>query len=97
MLYYYNFIIPFTQIICKKQANTKKTKKAFLILLYSTLKSMGVQRWHTGAGIGGDRVADWEEERRWEIVELKDGQQEELEGKLQFPACLALVAQVLVP
>jgi len=31
------------------------------------------------------------------MVELKDPQQKEMEGKLQFHSHLALVAQVLVP
>ena len=30
------------------------------------------------------RVTDWRRERRWERVELKNFQQEETEGKLQF-------------
>jgi len=30
------------------------------------------------------------------MVELKDGQQEELDGRLQFHSCLMLMAQVLV-
>ena len=38
-----------------------------------------------------------EKERRWEMVELKDGQQQEMEGKLQFHSCLTLMTQVLVP
>ena len=32
----------------------------------------------------------------WEMVELKDHQQWETEGKLQFHLCLMLMAQVLV-
>ena len=36
-------------------------------------------------------------ERRWEMAELKDGQQWETEGELQCLACLTLIAQVLVP
>ena len=31
------------------------------------------------------------------MVEVKDGQQEEMEGKLQFHSHLMLMAQVLVP
>ena len=31
------------------------------------------------------------------MVELKDHQQQEMEGKLQFHSCLTLMAQVLVP
>ena len=31
------------------------------------------------------------------MVELKDHQQKEMEGKLQFHSCLTLMAQVLVP
>ena len=31
------------------------------------------------------------------MVELKDGQQEELDGRLQFHSCLTLMAQVLIP
>ena len=42
------------------------------------------------------RVPDWRRERRWEMVELKDCQQQETEGKLQFHSCLTLMAQVLV-
>ena len=42
------------------------------------------------------RVADWRREKRWEKVEMKDHQQLEMEGKLQFHSCLMLMAQVLV-
>lgn len=45
----------------------------------------------TKAGIQGwalseqaKRVTAWMKKRRWEIVEQKDGQHEEMEGKLQF-------------
>ena len=50
-----------------------------------------VQWYSTPAGIQGlasseqaRRVTDWRRERRWEMVELKDQQQWEMEGKLQF-------------
>ena len=43
------------------------------------------------AGIGGlasseqaRRVTDWRRKRRWEMVEMRDCQQQETEGKLQF-------------
>ena len=38
-----------------------------------------------------------EEQLTWEIVELKDCQQQEMEGKLQFHSHLTLMAQILVP
>ena len=38
------------------------------------------------------RVTDW----RREMVQLKDHQEEEMEGKLQFHSCLTSTAQVLV-
>ena len=34
---------------------------------------------------------------RWEMAELKDHQQQEIEGKLQPHLCLTLMAQVLDP
>ena len=37
------------------------------------------------------RVTDWRRERRWEMVELKGHQQQEMEGKLQFHVCLMLM------
>ena len=37
------------------------------------------------------RVTDWRRERRWETVELKDRQQQEMEGKLQFHSHLTLM------
>ena len=37
------------------------------------------------------RVTDWRRERRWEMVELKGHQQQEMEGKLQFHLCLMLM------
>ena len=39
------------------------------------------------------RVTD----RRWEMAELKDRQQQEMEGKLQLHSRLTLMAQVPVP
>ena len=33
------------------------------------------------------RVTGWRRERRWEMVELKDRQQRETEGKMQFHSC----------
>ena len=52
VLYCNRFIILFTQIIHKKQTNTK-IKKTFLILQYSTLKGTVIQynSWHRRAGI----------------------------------------------
>ena len=41
-------------------------------------------------------VTDWRRERRQEMAELKDHQQQEAEGKLQHPSCLTLMAWVLV-
>ena len=44
-------------------------------------------------------VTDWRRERRerrQEMAELKDHQQQEAEGKLQHPSCLTLMARVLV-
>ena len=38
------------------------------------------------------RVTDRRRERRWEMVELKDGQQQEMEHKLQFLSWLVLMA-----
>ena len=43
------------------------------------------------------RVTDWRKERRWEMVDLKDDQQQETEDKLQFHSCLMLMAQALIP
>ncbi|CAM9632051.1 unnamed protein product [Rangifer tarandus platyrhynchus] len=43
------------------------------------------------------RVTDWRKERKWEMAELKNRQQQEMEGKLQFHSHLTLTAQVLVP
>ena len=40
------------------------------------------------------RVTDW---RRWEMVQLKDRQPQEMESKLKFHSSLTLMAQVLVP
>lgn len=40
-------------------------------------------------------VTDWRKEGRWVMVELKDRQHLEMEGKLQFHS--RLMAQVLVP
>jgi len=37
------------------------------------------------------RVTDWKREKRWEMVELKDCQQQEMEGKLQFHSHLTLL------
>ena len=36
--------------------------------------------WHTGLAWSEQArtVADWKKERRWEMVELKDGQQQEM-------------------
>ena len=34
------------------------------------------------------RITDWKQKRRWEMVELKDCQQQELEGKLLFHSLL---------
>ena len=69
-----------------------KTKKCFLILQYSTLV------YSIMAGIQGlqsseraRRVTDWRRERRWEMVELKDRQQQETEGKLQCHSRLTLM------
>ena len=42
------------------------------------------------------RVADWRRETGWEMVELKDHQQQEAEGQLQFHPCLTMMAQVLL-
>lgn len=36
------------------------------------------------------RVADWREDRRWEVTELKGRQQQETTGKLQFHSHLTL-------
>ena len=41
-------------------------------------------------------VTDWRRERRQEMAELKDRQQQEAQGKLQCPSCLMLMARVLV-
>ena len=68
---------------------------------YNTLKSTVVQynSWHTEAGIEslGKKSYDWRRERRWVIVKLKEGQQQETEGKLHFHSRVTLMAQVLVP
>ena len=80
----------FTQIICYKTQN-----KTTFILQYSTLKSTVVRcnSWHTGAGMSEQarKVTDWRTERRWEMVERKDHQQQKTEGKLQFHSSLTLM------
>ena len=40
--------------------------------------------WHAGVPSGelARRVADWRRERGWEMVDLKDCQRQETEGKL---------------
>ena len=43
------------------------------------------------------RVTDWRRKWRWEMVELVDRQQQEMEGELQCHSGLASMAQVLVP
>ena len=40
------------------------------------------------------RVTDGRRERRWEMVELKDRQQQETEGKLQFHSRLKSMERV---
>ena len=72
------FTILFIQIIHKKQTKYK----TFKILHSNTLKSTVVQynSWHTGAR----GVTDWRRERWWEMVELKDRQQQETKDKLQI-------------
>ena len=87
VLYYSRFIILFTQIIHKKQAKNK----TLFILWYekysSTVQQLAYRSWH--------RVNRQEEllrrERRWETTELKECQQQEMEGKLQFHSCLTLM------
>ena len=37
------------------------------------------------------RVTDWRRERRWEMVELKDRQQQDTEGKLHVTMYVRLV------
>ena len=37
------------------------------------------------------RVMDWRRERRWEMVELTDRQQQETEGNAQFHSCQTLM------
>ena len=54
--------------------------------------------WHIGLALNEQarRVTDWRIKRRWKVVELKNHPQHETDGKLQFHACLMLMAQVLV-
>ena len=54
-----------------------------------------LQKYSTAAGIQElasseqvRRVTDWRKERRWEMVELKDCQQEKTKGKLQLHSLL---------
>ena len=55
----------------------------------------GIQGLALSEQAGG--VTDWRRERRWEMAELKDRQQQEMQGKLQFHSRLTLMVQVLVP
>ena len=59
---------------------------------------MQYNSWHTGAGIEGTDQKSywWRREWRWEMVELKGHQQQEMEGKLQGHSWLMWMAQVLV-
>ena len=54
--------------------------------------------WYIGLALNeqATRVTDWRRERRQKVVELKNHPQQETDGKLQFHACLMLIAQVLV-
>ena len=70
------FIILFTQIIHKKQTNTKNKANIF------NLTVQYLEKYSITAGIQGlapseqaRRVTDWRRERRWKMVELKDRQQ----------------------
>ena len=97
VLYCNRFIILFIQITHKKHKN----KENILILQYSTSKSTVVS---TTFGVQGlpsceqaRTVTSWRREKRWEMAELKDDQQQEMEGKLQFHSYLMLRAQVLFP
>ena len=59
------------------------------------MKSAVIQHnsWHTGTGMSEEtrRVTDWRKDRRWEVIELKDRQQQEIKGKLQFHSHLTLI------
>ena len=59
--------------------------------LACTLKTTVVEynRWHTGLALSEQarRAMDWRRERRWELGELTDRQQQETEGKMQFHSC----------
>ena len=66
------------QIIHNKQI--QKIKRTFFILQYGT--TAGIQG--LASSEQARRVTDWRRKRRWEMVELKDCQQQEMEGKLQF-------------
>ena len=85
-LYCNRFLIHFTQIIHEKQ--TQKTKKTSLILQYRTLRSTIVTATAGTQGLASSeqarRVTDWRRERRWEMVQLKDRQQQDMEGNCNF-------------
>ena len=96
--YYNRFIIFFTQINTLKKKNKKK-ENIFNFTVQYLEKYSGTVQQHTGIVTEWTekRAPGWRKERRWEMVELKDHQQQETEGKLQFHSGLTLMAQVLVP
>ena len=73
VLYYNRFITLFTQIYINK-----KIRKIFLIVTVQCLEKYSgrVQQLAQGLASGeqGRRVTDSRRERRWEVVELKGGQ-----------------------
>ena len=71
VLYCNRFIIIFTQVVYKKQTNTKNKHFQFYRIFKSTVQlHTAVARREQERG-----VTDWRRERRWEMVELKDCQQ----------------------
>ena len=70
----------------QQEANIKNKESILnLIVQYLEKYSSTVQQL---ASSEQARITDWKQKRRWEMVELKDCQQQELEGKLIFHSLL---------
>ena len=87
------FIILFTWYI----KNNSKENIFSLIVQYLEKYSSKYNSWHTGPGIQWTGKKSYGiGERKWEMGELKDRQQQETESELPFHSHLTLMTRVLV-
>ena len=91
------FIILFTQNNTLKK--TQNNKENILNLTVQDLEKFSTTASIQGLALSEQvrRVSDCGRKRKWEMIELKDCQQQEMEGKLQFHSHPMLTTQVLVP